>query len=73
MSRKQFKVTGGTHEKKITRKERREQVGTQQEIVPDEELIPTEEDTAQIKNLFLYSCIGIVVVLLFMYWTFINS
>ena len=67
MSRKQFKVASSTHEKKITKKERKEQNRQQAEM------IPTEEDTAQIKNLTLYAIIGIGLLLMLMYWIFINS
>jgi Fe2+ transport system protein B len=72
MSRKQFKVAGSTHEKKLSKKDRKTQEGNQVQV-PQEELIPTEEDTAQIKNLVLYAVIGITLLLFFMYLTFINS
>lgn len=73
MSRKQFKVAASTHEKKVSKKERRAQQATQPTQAPKEEIIPTEEDTVQIKNLALYSCIGIGLLLFLMYWIFINS
>jgi len=72
MSRKQFKVAGSTHEKKLSKKERKAQEANQVKV-PEEEIVPTEEDTAQIKHLVWYSIIGIALLLLFMYWTFINS
>ena len=70
MSRKQFKVAGSTHEKKLSKKERKAQAANQ---VSKAEVVPTEEDTAQIKNLALYSFIAIGLLLAFMYWLFINS
>lgn len=73
MSRKQFKVAGSTHEKKISKKERQRQVKEQRAQLPKEEVVPTEEDTVQIKNLALYSVIGIGLLLFLMYWIFINS
>lgn len=73
MSRKQFKVASSTHEKKLTKKQRKAQQQDQPVNVPQEEVVPTEEDTVQIKNLALYSCIGIGVLLGLMYWIFISS
>lgn len=73
MSRKQYRGAASSHEKKLSKKERQEQVKEQQVQLPVEEVVPTEEDTAQIKNLALYSVIGISLVLLLMYWIFING
>ncbi|BDS12928.1 hypothetical protein [Aureispira anguillae] len=73
MSRKQFKVAGSTHEKKVSKKERQKQLKEQRAQLPTEEVVPTEEDTVQIKNLALYSIVGIGLLLLLMYWIFINS
>jgi len=73
MSRKQFKVAASSHEKKLTKKQRRAQQQDQPVNIPQEEILPTEEDTVQIKNLALYSCIGIGVLLCLMYWIFISS
>lgn len=69
MSRKQFKAHVSSHEKKLSRKERREQMAN----APRQEYIPTEEDNVQIKNLTLISVISILVVLAFMYWIFTKS
>lgn len=73
MSRKQYRGASGGHERKLSKKERQQQTQEQRSQLPVEELIPTEEDTAQIKNLALYSVIGIALVLLLMYWIFING
>lgn len=74
MSRKQFRVPSSTHEKKLSKKERRAQLEEQRaQQVPQEEVVPTEEDTAQIKNLALYSTIAILALLFLMYWIFING
>lgn len=73
MSRKQYKGAARSHEKKLSKKERRRQMEEQRSQLPKEEVIPTEEDTAQIKNLALYSVIGIGLILMLMYWIFING
>lgn len=73
MSRKQYKGFVSSHEKKVTKKERQRQMKEQRAQAPQEEVVPTEEDTAQIKNLALYSVIGIGLILLLMYWIFING
>lgn len=74
MSRKQYKPHVSTHERKLSKKERKEQLDQNRaQNVPQEEVVPTEEDTAQIKNLVLYSIIGITLVLILMYWLFMNS
>lgn len=67
MSRKEFKVSGSTHEKKLTKKQRKAQNLNKSEVTP------TEEDTAQIKNLTLYTCIAIGLLLMLMYWIFIKG
>lgn len=73
MSRKQYKGFSSSHEKKLTKQERKEQIANSQSSLPKEELIPTEEDTAQIKNLALYSIIGIGLLLALMYWLFTKN
>lgn len=70
MSRKQFKVAGSTHEKKLTKKERKAQMS---QTVKKEEIIPTEQDTVQIKNLTKYAVVGIGLLLLLMYLLFIQG
>lgn len=73
MSRKQFKVSGSTHEKKVSRKERQRIAKEQRSQLPAEEVLATEEETVQIKNLALYSIIGIGLILALMYWIFISN
>ncbi len=73
MSRKQYRGAASSHERKLSKKERQEQTLEQRAQLPREELIPTEEETTQIKNLALYSVIGIGLILLLMYWIFING
>lgn len=73
MSRKQFKVSGSTHEKKISKKERQRLAKEQRAQLPAEEVVVTEEETVQIKNLALYSVIGIGFILALMYWIFISN
>lgn len=73
MSRKQFKVAGSTHEKKVSKKERQRLAKEQRAQLPQEEVVVTEEETVQIKNLALYSVIGIGLVLALMYWIFISN
>ncbi len=70
MSRKQFKVAGSTHEKKLSKKERKAQIGKN---INKAEITPTKEDTVQIKNLTLYTCISIALLLMLMYWIFISG
>ena len=69
MSRKQFKVAGSSHEKKLSKKERRAQVGN----VNKEEITPSKEDTVQIKNLTWYTAVAIGLLLMLMYWIFISG
>lgn len=73
MSRKQYRGAAHSHEKKLTKKERQAQTQEQRAQAPREEVIPTEEDTAQIKNLALYSVIGIAILMAIMYYFFINN
>ena len=73
MSRKQFKVSGSTHEKKVSKKERQRVAKEQRSQLPVEEVVVTEEETVQIKNLTLYAVIGIGVILALMYWIFISG
>jgi len=70
MSRKQYKPHVSTHEKKLTKKERKKQLEEQRN---QQNVDVTEEDTMQIKNLALYATIGILLLLALMYWLFINS
>lgn len=73
MSRKQFKVSGSTHEQKVSKKERQRLAKEQRSQLPTEEVVATEEETVQIKHLALYSVIGIGLILGLMYWIFISN
>lgn len=70
MSRKQFKVAGSSHEKKLSKKERKLQVS---QSANSEEVVPTEQDAVQIKNLSKYAVLGIGLLLLLMYFVFITG
>ncbi len=73
MSRKEYRGFSSSHEKKMTKKERKEQLDNARAAMPQEELIPTQEDTEQIKHLALYATIGIGLLLLLMYWLFMKN
>jgi hypothetical protein len=70
MSRKQFKVAGSSHEKKLSKKERKAQIG---QNIKQEEIVPTEQDTVQIKNLTKYAVLGIGLLLMLMYMVFMSG
>jgi hypothetical protein len=75
MSRKQYIPSGSSHEKKITRKERKQQaienpvVGNQ----PQQFSAPTETDKKQLRNLTIVAVVGLFVLLGLMYYIFINN
>ena len=77
MSRKQYIPHGSSHEKKLTRKERREQAKNnpifQQTEQPLMVSAPTETDKRQIRMLTIVGVSGLVVLMLLMYYIFINS
>lgn len=73
MSRKQYKGPAHSHEKKLTKKERQAQAKEQLAQAPREEVIPTEEDTIQVKNLMIGLVIGIFLLTALMYYIFMNS
>lgn len=73
MSRKQYKGPAHSHEKKLTKKERQAQAREQMTPLPQEEVIPTEEDTVQVKNLMIILGIGIALLTALMYYIFMNS
>ncbi len=70
MSRKEFKVSGSSHEKKLSKKERKLQMS---QSVSNEEVVPTEQDAVQIKNLTKYAVLGIGLLLLLMYFVFMSG
>ena len=77
MSRKQYIPHGSSHEKKLTRKERREQAKNnpivQQTEQPQMVSAPTETDKRQIRILTIVGFAGLVVLMLLMFYIFINS
>ncbi len=78
MSRKQFGPTGSSHEKKMTRKERKV-LAKENPITPntnEQPLLvtaPTESEKKQLRNLTILGIAGIVVLMLLMYYAFISS
>ena len=77
MSRKQYIPHGSSHEKKLTRKERREQAKNNPIVQQTEQPLmvsaPTETDKRQIRILTIVGFAGLVVLMLLMYYIFINS
>jgi len=77
MSRKQYIPHGSSHEKKLTRKERREQAKNNPIVQQTEQPLmvsaPTETDKRQIRILTIVGVAGLVVLMLLMYYIFINS
>jgi hypothetical protein len=77
MSRKQYIPHGSSHEKKLTRKERREQAKNNPIVQQTEQPLmvsaPTETDKRQIRMLTIVGVSGLVVLMLLMYYIFINS
>ena len=82
MSRKQYTPPAKSHEGRITpkkekelRKKQMEEAGMQEQFVPQEtpeELIPTEEDKQQLRNLSLIAGGFILMLLAVMYWLFVS-
>ena len=75
MSRKQFGPQGSSHEKKLTRKERKKlakenPIGSNQ----DSQFIsaPTEEDKKQLNNLTIFAVVFLVLLLILMYYIFVS-
>jgi hypothetical protein len=78
MSRKQFGPTGSSHEKKMTRKERKvlakeNPITTNTNEQPLLVTAPTESEKKQLRNLTILGIAGIVVLMLLMYYAFISS
>ncbi len=79
MSRKQFGPTGSSHEKKLTRKERKILAKENPIISPTTQeqpvlvSAPTESEKKQLRNLTLYAVIGLVLLMALMYYSFISS
>jgi hypothetical protein len=77
MSRKQYIPQGSSHEKKLTRKERKQQAKdnplVQQSNQPTMVSAPTETDKKQLRNLTLAGIAGLVLLMVLMYYIFINA
>jgi hypothetical protein len=72
MSRKQYIPHGSSHEKKISRKERREQAKNNPMMQsPQEPMMvsaPTESDKRQLRNLTIIGVVSLVIILGLMYY-----
>jgi hypothetical protein len=77
MSRKQYIPQGSSHEKKLTRKERKQQAKdnplVQQTNQPTMVSAPTESDKKQLRFLTLAGIAGLVLLMVLMYYIFINA
>jgi len=77
MSRKQYVPHGSSHEKKLTRKERKQQAKdnpiVQQPGQPLMVSAPTESDKRQLRILTIVGIAGIVLLMLVMFYIFKNS
>jgi hypothetical protein len=78
MSRKQYRAPGSSHEKKVSRKERKEQLKQAQaereaNQPTEEELVPTDQDLDQLKKITFASVTGILLLLAIMYYVFITN
>jgi hypothetical protein len=77
MSRKQYIPQGSSHEKKLTRKERKQQAKdnplVQQSNQPTMVSAPTESDKKQLRFLTLAGIAGLVLLMVLMYYIFINA
>jgi hypothetical protein len=77
MSRKQYIPQGSSHEKKLTRKERKQQAKdnplVQQTNQPTMVSAPTEADKKQLRFLTLAGIAGLVLLMVLMYYIFINA
>lgn len=75
MSRKQYRPSGGSHEKKVTRKERKKMraenpVNAEGNL---EVIAPDENDKKQLRNLTIFSIIGLIALMILMYFIFVSS
>ena len=77
MSRKQYIPHGSSHEKKLTRKERKQQAKdnpiVQQTEQPMMVSAPTDAERRQIRNFTLIGIGALIILLILMYYVFINS
>ncbi len=79
MARNQFQPHGSSHEKKISRKERKlmnaeNPMGpTRNSNEPLTVSAPTEDDKKQIRMITIVGVVGLILLLVFMFYGFINS
>ncbi len=77
MSRKQFVPHQGSHEKKLTRKERKEQKLENSISTGNNEPVmvtaPDENDKKQLRNLTIISVIGLALLMVLMYMLFVSQ
>ena len=77
MSRKQYIPHGSSHEKKLTRKERKQQAKdnpiVQQTEQPMMVSAPTDAERRQIRNFTLIGIGALIILLILMYYVFMNS
>ena len=77
MSRKQYIPHGSSHEKKLTRKERKQQAKdnpiVQQTEQPMMVSAPTDAERRQIRNFTLIGIGALIILLILMYYVFISS
>ncbi len=77
MSRKQYIPHGSSHEKKLTRKERKQQAKdnpiVQQTDQPMLVSAPTDADRRQIRMFTLIGIGALIILLILMYYVFISS
>jgi hypothetical protein len=76
MSRKQYTPYGSSHEKKLSRKERKKIAKENPIINPEAPMLvsaPTEQDKKQIRSLTLLAVGGLVFLLALMYYIFVSK
>ena len=74
MSRKQYVPHQGSHQKKVTRKERKQQL-LENPINNEGPIVvtaPDENDKKQLKNLTFFAVVGLFLLLILMYFVFVS-
>jgi len=78
MARNKYSAPGKSHERPLSRKERKklrdemlaEQEAQQQPVVTEEDLAPTDEDKEQLRKIAIFGGIFVIGLLFFMYYMF---
>jgi len=76
MSRKQYIPHGSSHEKKLTRKERKQQAKDNPIVQTEQPMMvsaPTEEDRKQLRKYTILGVAALVLLMALMYYIFISS